>query len=392
MISPRNEETIERPGRDPTRRSARRLVRNVLVAGLALGAGVALGSATRDGSSPSNGQNTAAGAGATSPSLPSLSGGASGGLDLSRIAAKVDPAIVDINTTLANNGGAAAGTGMVISASGEVLTNNHVIDGATTIRVRVVGSGRTYTADVVGYDMTGDVAVLQMRGASGLTTITTAKSSAVLIGEPVVAIGNALGQGGTPTATQGVVSAVGQTVTASANGQSTETLKGMIQIDSQIQPGDSGGPLVKADAQVIGMDTAASASGGRLQQASGTVGFAIPIDTALSIAHQIEARQATGNVHLGSRALLGVNVRDTNTQGGSGAPVVGIEPHTPAASLGLSAGDSITSLNGTPISTSSDLTAALAPLHAGDTVTVGWIDTAGHHHSATAALIAGPPA
>ena len=117
VISPRNEETIERPGRDPTRRSARRLVRNVLVAGLALGAGVALGSATRDGSSPSNGQNTAAGAGATSPSLP---GGASGGLDLSRIAAKVDPAIVDINTTLANNGGAAAGTGMVISASGEV--------------------------------------------------------------------------------------------------------------------------------------------------------------------------------------------------------------------------------------------------------------------------------
>ena len=390
-MPPRDEETIERRG-SPTRRSARRLVASVVAAGLALGAGIALGAATRNGSSPSKGQSTSAGAGGTSPSSPSVSGGAAGGLDVAGIAAKVDPAIVDINTTLANNSGAAAGTGMVISAFGEVLTNNHVIEDATTIRVDVVGSGRTYTADVVGYDVTDDVAVLQMRGASGLTTITTAKSSPVLIGEPVVAIGNALGQGGTPTATQGVVSAVGQTVTASNNGQNAETLKGMIQIDAQIQPGDSGGPLVKADSQVIGMDTAASASSGRLQQASQTVGFAIPIDTALSIAHQIEAGQATGNIHLGSRALLGVDIRGTtNTVGGSGAPVIGVEPNTPAASLGLTAGDSIFSLNGTPISTFSDLTAVIAPLHPGDTVTVGWIDTAGHQHTATVALIAGPP-
>jgi S1-C subfamily serine protease len=329
----------------------------------------------------------------SSGSSSDSSSGTNSGLDVSGVASKVDPGVVDINTTLANNGGAAAGTGLVISGSGQVLTNNHVIDNATTITVRVVGTVRTYTAEVIGYDIAHDIAVLQLRGASALRTITTARSPSVLIGEPVVAIGNALGKGGVPTATPGVVSAVDQTVTARANGQTAETLRGMIQTDAQIQPGDSGGPLVNADAQAIGMNTAASTSSGGLQQASPTAGFAIPIDTALSIAHQIEAGQATGTIHLGSRALLGVEVRDSpNTPGGSGALIIGIQPHSPAASLGLTAGDSVISLNGTPISTSSDLTAAIAPSHAGDTVTVGWIDTAGHQHSASVALIAGPPA
>ena len=250
-MTPRGDQNIESRGDDPAlqdrprARSRRRLVTGILIAGLALGAGIAVGAATRNGSSASSGQRGST-SGGISPSSARVLGGASGGLQVAAIAANVDPAVVDIDTVLANNAGAAAGTGMVISASGEVLTNHHVIDDASSITVRAVGSGRIYTATVVGYDVPNDVALLQMKGASALTTITTAKSPSVLIGNPVVAIGNAQGKGGTPTVTQGVISGVDQTVTASDNGQNPETLSGMIQTYAQIQPGDSGGPLVNA--------------------------------------------------------------------------------------------------------------------------------------------------
>jgi len=389
-MPPRDEETIENPpteaaadsgARGP---SARQLVGSGLVLALVLGAGIAVGAATRPSSSRSTGRATSATAGTTPSGSQSGLGDGSGGLNVARIAAQVSPSIVDINTTLAGGAGAAAGTGMVMSTSGEVLTNNHVIDDATTVTVRAVTSGRTYTADVVGYDITDDVAVLRLRGASGLTPITTAASPPVLIGQPVVGIGNALGKGGVPTATAGVVSATNQTVTASDQGANAETLHGMIQTDAQIQPGDSGGPLVNADAQVVGMDTAASTPGGRLQQASQTVGFAIPIARVLTIGHQIETGQTGPNIH------LGVEVRDSGSSQ-AGAPVVSVEPSSPAASLGLTAGDSIVSLNGAPIGTSAALTTALAPFHSGQSVTIGWIDTAGHRHTGTVTLMPGPP-
>jgi S1-C subfamily serine protease len=397
-MSPLDEETIESPREEPAPdhgprpRSARRFVGIVLVAGLTLGAGVAVGAATRNSSSTSGGASTSSGTGGASSTSPSALGDSSGGLDTAAIAAKASPAIVDIDTKLANGGGAAAGTGMIISATGIVLTNNHVIDNAASITVQPVGSARSYTATVVGYDITDDVSVVQMKGATNLTTITANPSAPVLIGQPVVGIGNAGGKGGAPTPTQGVVTAVDQTVTASDQGANAETLHGMIQTDAQIQPGDSGGPLVDAAAQVIGMDTAASTPDGRLQQASQTLGFAIPIGRALTIAHQIEAGQAGANIHLGSRALLGVEIRDTaTTQTGAGAPVVGVQPNSPASSLGLTVGDSIVSLNGTTIGSFSDLTNALTPFHAGDQVTLGWVDSAGHHHTGSVTLVVGPP-
>ena len=395
---PPHEETIENPGSDPApegrppRRPGRRLIGSVLVAALALGGGIAVGAATRNGSSTSSAPSPSVSTSPTSPPSQPAVGDVSGGLNVAGIAAKVNPAVVDINTNLANNAGAAAGTGMVISPSGQVLTNNHVIDEATTITVRLVQSGNTYSASVVGYDVTDDVAVLQLKGAPTLPTITANRTAPALIGDPVVAIGNALGKGGSPTAVQGVVSATGQTVTASEDGQNSETLHGMIQTNAQIQPGDSGGPLVNAAAQVIGMDTAATAGNGGLQQATQSAGFAIPINTALTIAHQIAAGQTPGNVHLGSRALLGVEVRSTSTPGSTGAQVIGVEPNTPAATLGLAAGDSITSVNGTPIATFPALTAAIALLHPGDTATIGWTDGAGHQHTGSVKLIAGPPA
>jgi S1-C subfamily serine protease len=379
------------PVSTPRRRNVQRLVGPVLVAALTLGAGIAVGAATRNSSSSSSSRGTTPSAGGAPPSSSAALGDTSGGLNTAQVAAKVSPAIVDIDTTLANDTGRAAGTGMVISSSGVVLTNNHVIDNASTITVHAIGSGRSYPANVLGYDITDDVAIVQMKGASGLATITAARSAPVLIGQPVVGVGNAGGKGGTPTATQGVVSAVDQTVTASDQGANSETLHGMIQTDAQIQPGDSGGPLVNADGQVIGMTTAASSPGGRLQQASTTVGYAIPIDRALTIGRQIAAGQAGTNIHLGSRALLGVEIRDTATGPGTGAPVVGVQPNSPAASLGIAVGDSIVSLNGAPIGSFADLTNGLAPFHAGDSVTLGWVDGAGHRHTGTVALVAGPP-
>ena len=197
------------------------------------------------------------------------------------IVTKVEPGLVIINTALQYNSEAAAGTGMVINADGLVLTNNHVIDGSTKITATVAATGRTYPATVVGYDKTGDIALIQLQNASGLTTVPIGNSSSVKIGNAVVALGNAEGRGSI-TATAGEVTGLNQTITASEEGSSTasETLSGMIQTDANIVPGDSGGPLAGSTG-VIGMDTAGNDVSDQ-QQAS--AGFAIPINTALSVA------------------------------------------------------------------------------------------------------------
>jgi S1-C subfamily serine protease len=233
-------------------------------------------------------------------------------LTTSQIAAKVDPGLVNIVTTLGYQDGKAAGTGMVLTSTGEVLTNNHVINGATSIKATDVGNGRTYTAKVVGYDKTHDVAVLQLQNASGLQTVTLSADSPQA-GEKVVALGNALGKGGSPSVVTGRINGLGQSITASDEGAAdAERLTGMIGHNAPIQPGDSGGPLVNTEGEVIGMNTAASdssASGspspsGQAQTA--TQAFAIPITRASSIADQIEAGTPSSTVHIGATAFLGV--------------------------------------------------------------------------------------
>jgi len=233
-------------------------------------------------------------------------------LTTQQIAAKVDPGIVDVVTTVGYQGGKAAGTGMVLTSTGEVLTNNHVIDGATSIKATDVGNGRTYTAKVVGYDKTHDIAVLQLQNASGLQTVTLG-SAAPQAGQKVVALGNALGKGGTPSVVSGRITGLGQSITASDGGAgNAEQLTGMIGHNAPIQPGDSGGPLVNTEGEVIGMNTAASASpasgspsqSGQAQTA--TQAFAIPITRASSIADQIEAGTPSSTVHIGATAFLGV--------------------------------------------------------------------------------------
>src|SRR5665213_2553836 len=242
-----------------------------------------------------------------------------------KIAASVDPGLVDITTQLSLGQGTAAGTGMIISSNGLILTNNHVIAGATSISVRDVATGKVYKATVVGYDVTSDIAVLQLKNASSLTTIKT-NTSAVTKGESVVGIGNAGGAGGTPSYAAGSVLAVSKTITAYGveNATGSETLKGLIEISANIQAGDSGGALVNSKGKVIGMDTAASSTNQspivNSADTTTTQAFAIPIKTALSIAKKIENGDSSSTVHIGATAFLGIEVQATSSSpfGGSG--------------------------------------------------------------------------
>jgi len=341
----------------------------------------------------------------TTPS-PSSGGASRTPLDaaaVSAIAAKVDPAVVDITTRIGTTG-TAAGTGMLLTANGEVLTNNHVIDGATRITGQVNGAGRSYTAKVLGTDPTQDVALIQLQGVSGLPIVATADSSTVSVGDQVVAIGNALGLGGTPAVAQGTVRALDQSVTAGDPSAGTaEDLTGMIQIDAALKPGDSGGPLANAGGQVIGMDTAASVSGGRSRPAA-SVGFAIPIDRALSIVNQIRAGQASATVQIGEPGFIGVQVttvtaaQDSSALGASGysppvsagAVVVGVVPNGPADKAGVAAGSVIVSADGKNVDSPEALTPILHARHPGDTVAIGWVDRAGARHTAKVKLSTAP--
>jgi S1-C subfamily serine protease len=428
------------PVPEPPRRSRGRhalgLTATAVVA-LAVGAGAGIG-LSQGGSTP------AGNATATSKTM----------LTTSQIASRVDPGLVDVTSTLGLEGATAMGTGIVLTSNGEILTNNHVVNGATSVSVRDIGNNKTYKATVVGYDESHDVAVLQLSGASGLTTATTGNSSAVKVGDNVVGLGNAGGAGGTPSVAPGTVTALNQSITASDEGSgSSEQLSGLLETNANIQPGDSGGPLVNSYGQIIGMDTAASSSGSQAGNGSGgsgngfggfgsgfggsgsgfggsgsgfggsdngsgsgfggsgsgtgtgsdngssnsgqdstTQGFAIPIDTALSVASQIEAGQASSTVHIGATAFLGLEIASSDQQGSSGVALAGAASGTPAAAAGLAQGDVITSLGGQSVSTGTDIQNILVGHHPGDQISIGWTDSSGQSHTATVTLASGPTA
>jgi len=318
----------------------------------------------------------------------------SGTLSTADVASRVDPALVDVISTLGYQHGTALGTGMVLTPNGEVLTNNHVVAGATSIQVRDIGNGRSYTAKVVGYSDSNDVAVLQLSGASGLKTVTTGDSGTVAVGQKVVALGNAEGKNGTPSVATGTVTALGTTITAADQGSgTTENLTGMIRTNAGIQPGDSGGPLVNGSGQVVGMNTAASSSNLPVgtTAVTTTAAFSIPINRALTIADLIEADKSSSTVHIGETGFLGVAVAQAGANGlGSGVTIEGALAGTAAAQAGLTVGDSIVSVNGHQVSSGSDLQGMIERYHPGDKVTIGWLDQFGQPHTATVTLTAGP--
>jgi S1-C subfamily serine protease len=345
---------------------------------------------------------------------------------------KVAPGLVIINTTLQYNGEQAAATGMVISPDGLVLTNNHVIEGSTSITARTA-NGHQYQAKVVGYDVTGDIALIQLQGASGLKTVPIGNSSSVKTGDSVVGMGNAEGQNAIVPVT-GQVTALNQTITAGDQGGSVtqETLHNMIQTNADIVSGDSGGPLANSAGQVIAMDTAGNDGGFSVQQNSS--GYSIPIDTALAVAGQITQGQASSTVTIGYPPFMGIyigqgsnsdpqaqaeqqnggNAFGGNGFGGNGnqncytsdrnlvAPqnianvnsgtlIIGTICGGPAMAAGMTAGSVITAVNGQAVGSPESLTGMVSKFRPGTTIKVTWVSPSGQRSTSSLKLTAGPP-
>jgi S1-C subfamily serine protease len=373
-----------------------------------------------------------------STAVPTPSSGGSGAAAGSLT--KVGQGIMIINTTLQYSSERAAGTGMVINAGeGLVLTNNHVIENATKITA-TAASGKTFKATVVGYDVTGDIALIRLQDFSGLNAVPIGDASTVKTGDSVTALGNAEGQSRIVTA-PGKITGVNRTIMASDQGGAvtSETLHGMLATDAAVVSGDSGGPLVNASGQVIGMDTAGNNVRFPDQQAA--TGFAIPINTALSVAREIAASHASSTITIGYPPFIGIYVgagtssnpqqqaEDQQQQNGgfggfggggiggngngggqscyidnanlpiptsiapvnSGTLVVGTICGSPAATAGLTAGSVITSVNGTTIGAPRTVHNALAKSHPGDSVSLTWVTPSGQHKTASMTLTQGPP-
>jgi S1-C subfamily serine protease len=346
---------------------------------------------------------------------------------------KVAPGLVIISTALQYRGETAAATGMVISKDGLVLTNNHVIENSTAITARTA-NGHQYQAKVLGYDVTGDIALIQLEGASNLTTVPIGDSNSVKIGDSVVGLGNAEGQNAIiPVA--GQVTALNQTITAGdrAGSITQETLHNMIQTNADIVSGDSGGPLANSAGQVIGMDTAGQQGGFSVQQDAS--GYAIPIDNALAVARQIGQGQASSTITIGYPPFMGVyighgsssdpqaqaaqqangtpfgggfggsgsgsqncytngnnvGVPDSIANVNSGTLILGTICNGPAVAAGMTAGSVITAVNGQAIGSPDSLTALVSKFRPGTTIQVTWVSPSGQRSTSSIKLTAGPP-
>jgi S1-C subfamily serine protease len=429
------------PPRPPRRRIGLLSYLAVALAAGALGAGTVVAVYHPAASSSAAPQpSSSAPAPLPSAAVPPPAGGAgANGGGQANLKGGVGQGLVIINTTLQYSSEAAAGTGMVINADGLVLTNNHVIENSTKITATVAATGKNYLAKVVGYDVTGDIALIQLQNASGLHPVPTGDSSQVKTGATVMAMGNAEGRSEIVSAT-GQVTGINQTITASDQGGAvtSETLHGMIETNANIVAGDSGGPLVNSAGRVIGMDTAGNDVSFNQQQPAS--GFAIPINTALSVAQQIRAGQASSSIVIGYPPFVGIYVGQSSSSdpqqqaaqqqqqqqgngfggfgngfGGNGssqscytndanlpvpstiAPVnsgtlvIGTICGSPAATAGVTAGSVVTSVNGQAVGAPQTLHGALAKFRPGATVSLTWVTPSGQHKTANVTLTPGPP-
>lgn len=313
-------------------------------------------------------------------------------LDQSALLSQVVPGLVDINTTLSYQGAIGAGTGILLNSDGEVLTNNHVIEGSTDITAVALANSQTYAVDVIGFDRGNDIALVRLRGAAGLPTAILGTSSTLAVGDPIAAIGNSNGPGAPPSYAPGTVTELGASVRASdESGGGSRELYDLIRVAAEIRPGDSGGPLVNGLGQVVGVNVAATLTY-RMGGVTGGEGFAIPIDRALSIANQIRSGAVSESIHLGDTAFIGVGIADSSpmSRGPVGAVVRQVLPDTPAQQIGIFSGDVITAVDGIPINSAADLSAVMDQRRPGNTVMLTWIDRAGIVRGAPLVLAKGP--
>jgi serine protease Do len=294
---------------------------------------------------------------------------------------QVEPAVVRIDTAVDYQGVVGVGTGMVIDPGGQVLTNFHVVQGADRITGTV--NGRPYAGQLVGYDRKRDVAVVQLIGASGLPVAPIGDVNVLAPGEPVVALGNAMGTDAPLTREVGTLTAFGRTVQAedTLTGNSDE-LTGLFEFAAPVRAGDSGGPVINGVGQVVGVTTAASVN---FRMGPGGKGFAIPINDAIGVADQIRAGVRSDSVHIGPPTLLGVGVR-TAPRDEAGVLIQEVMSGGPAEQAGLMAGDIITTLDGISLDSTNTLTSVLDRHYPGEVLDLTWIDRTGQPRAGTALL------
>jgi S1-C subfamily serine protease len=407
---------------EPRPRSSRTsipLLVTVLIVALGLGVGgiALLHSTAPFASSPSPLGSTATAAAAKEGAARPLSDAA--------IYDRVQPSVVDVTATLRYDDETASGTGFFIdSRDGLVLTNNHVIRDATSVTVTIPSTNQTYQAQIVGADVSADIAVLRITPPPRTASAPIGDSATVAVGSTVLAIGNRAGAGGAPVPAPGVISAVGRTIEA-ADGTSgfTETLHGMLQTTAKIEPGDSGGPLANGAGAVIGVDTAAGTGGDE-------AGYAIPINSAMAAGRQIILGRVARGITLGVGGFLGVIIPSTTapspqaqaaeerslgtdpagsasqigclpTEAGAGVPdsvapvdsgalVDGVLCGTGAEAAGISAGDVITTADGRVVSSPDGLTAIVSGCRPGSVVKITWVSPAGATRASSVRLDPAP--
>ncbi len=302
----------------------------------------------------------------------------SGNVTIPQLVERVIPAVVSIDVKAGQSED--QGTGMIITSDGDVLTNNHVIElysqngNSGSITVTEYGQTKALPTTLVGYDQSKDVALLKIDNASNLPTVTFGNSAKAVVGDSVVAIGNALGlAAGTPTVTQGIVSALGRSVTAGGAGTQTETLTNMIQTDAAINPGNSGGPLIDTSGQVIGMNTAVAGTSTD-GTSSQNIGFAIPSATVETLIPALQKGGQSGN----GGGYLGVDIttltpalrQQYGFTPSSGAVILSVNSGSPAQKAGLVQGDVIVDIDGKAITSADDVTKVIQGDKPGQSVTI----------------------
>ena len=302
--------------------------------------------------------------GTTSNDTAPVSGSTSNNPNWEKVASAVAESVVSIQVTTASGG--AQGSGFILDAAGHVLTNNHVVAGATGGSVDLtLSDGRIYTATIVGTDATTDLAVVLIKDPpTDLKPASLGDSSTVVVGEPVMAVGNPLGLAN--TATTGIVSAVDRPASASGESSNVTVVTNAIQIDAAINPGNSGGPLFDAKGQVVGITSSiATLSGGASQSGSIGLGFAIPINLAQNIAGQLIKSGTAEHAYLGVGLTDGSATADGTKR--LGAVIAELTAGSPAAKGGIKKGDVVVAIDGHPVGGAESLTAYVRERTAGST-------------------------
>lgn len=258
----------------------------------------------------------------------------------------------------ASGSGEAVGTGVVLTADGEILTNAHVVADATSVRVRFAGETEPHTAEVVAIDPGNDLALLKIK-ATGLVPVVFAQPGSIRVGDPVVAIGYALGLDGGPTVSTGIVSALKRTIITESG-----ALNGLIQTDAAISSGNSGGPLVNMRGEVIGINTAVARSDAR--SAVNNIGFSISVDEVIP---EIDRLRKSAGGGIRKEGFLGVGLAG-RTDGGQGAIITSVQDNSPASIAGIKEGDIVLSVDGEPIDGQAAFVAAIRDSEPGATVKI----------------------